>query len=69
MNLCLELRLTVVVEDTPVHVSCMMEMHTHSAGPRENLFLNVQDFELVEVPSTVLRWQIVTIEVVLLGSS
>ena len=52
-ELCLELRLTIVLEDTPVHVSCMMEMHTHSARSTRELFLNLQDFKLVEVPSTV----------------
>ena len=34
--LCLELRLAVVVKDTPVHVGGMMEMHAHSARATEN---------------------------------
>ena len=66
-ELSLELWLAIVLKDTPVHVSCMMKMHTHSARSTRELFLNLQDFKLVEIPSTVFRWQIVTIEVVLLG--
>ena len=45
----------------------MMEMHTHSARATRELFLNLQDLELVEVPSTVLFGKIEAIEIVFLG--
>ena len=66
-ELILQLLLAVVLKDTPVHVSSMMEMHTHSARATRELFLNLQDLELVEVPSTVLFGKIEAIEIVFLG--
>ena len=66
-ELGLKLRLAVVLEDTPVHVSRMMEMHAHSARATGELFLNLEDLELVEVPSAVLSGEIETIEIVFLG--
>ena len=65
--LCLELRLAVVIEDAPVHVSGMMEMHAHSARTTRELFLDTQDLKLVEVPSAVLGGKVETIEIVFLG--
>ena len=45
----------------------MVQVHTHAAGATGELFLDLENLELVEVPSTVLGGHIETIEVVLLG--
>ena len=66
-QLIFEFLLAVVLKDTPVHVGCMMEMHAHSARATRELFLNLKDLELVEVPSAVLSGKIETIEIVFLG--
>ena len=56
----------VVVEDAPVHIGCVMQVHAHAARTAGELFLNTQDLEFVEVPSAVLRGKIETIQIVLL---
>ena len=63
----LELGLAVVIEDAPVHVGCMVQVHAHAAGAAGELLLHAQDVELGEVPSAVLRRQREAVEVVLLG--
>ena len=62
--LCFEFWLAIIVKNTPIHVSRMMKMHAHSARSTRELFLNLQNFELVQVPSTVFCWKIETIQVV-----
>ena len=56
----------VVVEDAPVHIGSVMQVHAHAARTAGELFLNTQNLELVEVPSAVLRGKIETIQIVLL---
>ena len=63
----LELVRTVVVEDAPVQVSCIVQVHTHAARTTGELLLNAQDVELRKIPSTVLSGESETIQVVFLG--
>ena len=62
--LLFDFRLTEVVEDTPVQVRCIVHVHTHARRTTRELFLNLQDFLLVEAPSTVLYRKRITIDVV-----
>ena len=57
----------VIIENAPVEVGRMMEMHAHSARTAGEFFLHTQNFELGKIPSSVYGRQVVTIQIVLLG--
>ena len=61
----LELLAAVIVEDAPVQVGCIVQMHAHAARSARELFLDLQDFLFAEAPAAVLLGQRVAIEVVL----
>ena len=61
----LELRAAVVVEDAPVQVGRVVQVHAHAAGATGELLLNLQDLTLGQAPSAVLLGKSVTVQVVL----
>ena len=66
-ELGLELRLAVVVEDAPVQVGGVVQVHAHAARSAGELLLHLQDLLLGQAPSTVLLGQRVAVQVVLDG--
>mgnify|MGYP000081441700 CR=1 FL=1 len=61
----LELRAAVVVEDAPVQVGSVVQVHAHAARAAGELLLDPEDVELRQIPSAVLRGQREAVQVVL----
>ena len=63
----LQLVATVVVQDAPVQVGRVVQVHAHAARAPGELLLHLQDLLLGEAPSAVLFGQRVAVQVVLAG--
>ena len=63
----LQLIRTVVVQDAPVQVGSVVQVHAHAARAAGELLLHAQDVELGQVPAAVLGRQGEAVQVVLLG--
>ena len=63
----LERGATVVVEDAPVHVGRVVQVHAHAARAARELLLHAEDLQLVEAPAAVLHRQVEAVQVVVAG--
>ena len=63
----LQLIRAVVVQDAPVQVGGVVQVHAHAARAAGELLLHAQDVELGQVPAAVLGRQGEAVQVVLLG--
>ena len=63
----LQLVAAVVVQDAPVQVGGVVQVHAHAARAARELLLHLQDLLLGEAPSAVLFGQRVAVQVVLAG--